>query len=217
MRRAAPAVVAALLLAACRGTVPERDAPPELGFAAVLIGGRMITPGGESHDGLISVDLESKKSGEDAETYELPVGAADVALFRVEPGVYGLAPTRSLFGTSDPILSVRVDGRVYRTPFPRELMRPSYDARSRKVVIVGVLEVRVLPALPGQKPQLRVRLDDAPATRRELVQSMIRTMMDPNQSSGARDSAVGWSHALQEALMSVLAEETRRPLYQQAP
>jgi hypothetical protein len=214
MRRAA-AAAAALLLAGCAGTIPDRDAPPERGFAAVLIGARLLVPGGESRDGMAAIDLETKQEGPDA--YELPMHAADVALFRVEPGVYGLAPTRSIFGTSRPDLTVRIDDRVYRTPFPRELMRPSYDARPRKVTVVGVLEVQVLPALPGQPPQVRARLDDSPAARRELVQGMIRTMMDPTQSAAARDSAVSWSHALQEALVSVLAEETRRPLYQTAP
>jgi hypothetical protein len=219
MRRAASAAVAAaVLLAACRGSVPERDAPPDMGLAAILIGGRITVPsGGPAGEGQIRIDLESKQEGPDAEIYELPVGASDTALFRVEPGVYGLAPTRTLFGASEPELTVRVEDREFRVPFPRELMRPTYEARSRKVVVIGVLEARVEPPLPGQAPQVRVRLDDSPAARRELVQSMIRTMMDPNQSSAARESAIAWSHQLQEALVSVLAEETRRPLYQTAP
>jgi hypothetical protein len=218
MRRAGPAAFVVLLLCACSGTVPERDAPPERGFAAILIGGRMILPSGESRDGVAPIDFETKTPvGADAETYELPIPAADVAFFRVEPGVYGLAPTRSFFGTSKTELTVRIADREYSTSFPRELMRPSYDAKPRKVVVVGVLETTVLPALPGQKPQVRVRLDDSPKARRELVQSMIRTMMDPSQSNTARDSAVSWSHALQEQLQAVLAEETRRPLYESAP
>jgi hypothetical protein len=216
MRRAA-AAVAVLMLAACRGTVPERDAPPDAGYAAIVVGGRLILPSGESHDGLVRIDFETKQEGPDAETYELPIPAADVALFRVEPGSYGLAPTRSLFGASDPELTIRIEDRVYRAPFPRELMRPTFDARARKVVVLGVLEARVMSALPGQRPQVRVRLDDSATTRRQLVQSMIRTMMDPNQPAAARDSAVAWSRALQEALVSVLAEETRRPLYQTEP
>jgi len=217
MRRAAPAAVAVLLLCACSGTVPERDAPPERGFAAILIGGRMILPSGESRDGVAPIDFETKNGGADAETYELPIPAADVAFYRVEPGVYGLAPTRNFFGTSRGVMTVRIADREYTTSFPRELMRPSFDAKPRKVVVVGVLETTVLPALPGQKPQLRVRLDDSATARRELVQSMIRTMMDPNQSNAARDNAVSWSHALQEQLQAVLAEETRRPLYESAP
>jgi hypothetical protein len=216
MRRAA-AVAAILLLCACGGTIPPRDAPPDLGFAAVLIGGRLILPSGEARDGAIAVDFETKNEGPDAETYELPVRAADAALFRVEPGQYGLAPTRTLFGSSRPNLTIRIEDRDYLTPFPRELMRPTYDARPRKVVVLGVLEARVRTALPGQPPQVVVSLDDAPATRRELIQRMIRTMMDPGQSAAVRDGAVAWSHALQEALVSVLAEQTRRPLYQPAP
>jgi len=217
MRRAVPAAVAVLILCACSGTVPERDAPPERGFAAILIGGRMILPSGESRDGVAPIDFETKNGGADAETYELPIPAADVAFYRVEPGVYGLAPTRNFFGTSRSLMTVRIADREYTTAFPRELMRPSFDAKPRKVVVVGVLETTVLPALPGQKPQVRVRLDDSPTARRELVQSMIRTMMDPNQSNTARDNAVAWSHALQEQLQAVLAEETRRPLYESAP
>jgi len=217
MRRVAAAAAVAVLLAGCGGTVPERDAPPEFGMAAVLLGTRLLLPGGESQNGLAEIDLESKEQGPDAEIYRLPLRAAEANLFRIEPGLYRLAPTRSAFGSTLDRFAARIEDRVYRLPFPRELMRPTYEARPRKVAVLGVLEVRVLPALPGQPPQVRVRLDDAPATRRELVQQMIRSMMDPRHSANAREGAIAWSHALQEALVSVLAEEEHRPLYQSAP
>jgi len=210
-------LAAVLLLAGCRGTVPDREAPPEHGIAAILIGARMRTPDGEARDGLAVLGFETKKQGQDAEVYRLPVHAGDVLLFRVEPGTYGLAPTRTLFGASEPVMRVRVDDRVYRLPFPRELMRPTYEAIPHKVAVLGVIETQVLPALPGQAPQVRVRLDDSPETRRELVQRLIRDMMDPRVPADQRNSAISWSHALQDSLIHVLAEQQKHPLYEPAP
>lgn len=216
MRRAAPAA-ALLLLTACAGNVPRRDAAPSRGYSAVLIGTRLLTPDGETRTGRIVIDLETKQEGPDAEIYRLPLGGDDAALFRVEPGSYGLAPTRDLMGSSEPLMTLRVEDHDYTIPFPRELMRPTYDAPPRKIVVVGVLEATVLRALPGQAPQARLRLDDSVATRRELVQRMIRATMDPNVPTARRDAAVAWIHALQAALVSVLAETERAPLYQRAP
>lgn len=216
MRRVASAA-ALLLLSSCAGTIPSRGAAPSRGYSAVLIGTRMLTPDGETRTGRVVIDLETKQEGPDAQVYRLPLGADDAALFRIEPGIYGLAPTRDLTGSSEPLLTIRVDDRDYPLSFPRELMRPTYDAPPRKIVVVGVLEATVLRALPGQPPQVRVRLDDSAPARRELVQRMIRATMDPNVPAATREAAVAWIHALQAALVSVLAETERRPLYQPAP
>jgi len=71
----------------------------------------------------------------------------------------------------------------------------------------------VLPALPGRKPEIRVRLDDSVAARRATVQDVIRAMMDPARSLDARESAIAWSRGLQNSLQDLLAEEDRRPMY----
>ncbi|MFI5362631.1 MAG: hypothetical protein ACHQ49_11730 [Elusimicrobiota bacterium] len=210
-------LAAALGLAACRGTVPERDAPPEEAISAVVIGARMILPSGESRNGSAAVNFETD-GGTRAEVYRLPLRAAENVLYLVEPGTYRFAPTRSIFGFYQSQLTVVIDGRRYRLPFPRELERlNSYAVKPTKILALGILEIKVLPALPGRDPEVRVRLDDSVLARRQLVQNMIREMMDTTRPLEARESAVSWSRALQNSLMDILSEEDHRPMYTPAP
>jgi len=216
MRKALAALALVGALAACRGTVPERNGQPERDISAILIGGRMILPSGETRNGIAYVDLETD-GGERAEVYRLPVRGGENVLYLVEPGTYRLAPTRSLFGFYQPQMKVVIEGRAYRVPFPREILRlDPYKIQPKKIVTLGVLEARVLPALPGRRPELRVRLDDSVAARRKVVQDMVREMMDPARPLDARDSAIAWSRALQNSLLDILSEEDRRPLYKPA-
>ncbi|MBI3563900.1 MAG: hypothetical protein HY079_01735 [Elusimicrobia bacterium] len=214
----AAAAAAALGLAAsgCRGTVPERNALPEQEISAVLIGGRMILPSGETRNGRTFVNFETE-GGDRAEVYRLPVKGGENALFLIEPGTYRLAPTRSIFGFYEPQMKVVIEGRSYRLPFPREILRlEAYPVRPKKIVTLGILEARVLPALPGRKSEIRVRLDDSVAARRKVVQDLIHEMMDPTRPLDARESAIAWSRALQTSLLDILAEEDRKPLYKPA-
>lgn len=115
-------------------------------------------------------------------------------------------------------MTVSLEGRVYRLPFPRELMRRTpYEVKPGRVLAIGVLEASLPPALPGQQSQMRVRLDDSIEARRHLVQDMIKTMMDPRRPASVRDNAIAWTHALQNSLMELLSEEERRSLYKPAP
>jgi hypothetical protein len=210
-------LAAALTLAACRGTVPDRDAPPEQRISAIVIGARFILPSGETRNGSMAVNLETD-GGSSAEVYRLPLKGAENFLFLVEPGVYRLAPTRSVFGFYQPSMSVVIEGRRYRVPFPRDMQRlNAYTIKPSKILALGVLEVRVLPALPGRKPEVRMRLDDSVLSRRKVVQDTIREMMDPTSTSEARESSISWSRALQVSLMDILSEEEHRPLYTPAP
>lgn len=206
-------VAAALALAACQGTVPERDAPPEQAISAVLIQGRVILPSGETRDASTAVNFETD-GGSRAEVYRLPIRGGESFLYLVEPGSYRLAPTRSLFGFYQPLMTVTAEGRRYRVPFPRELLRlDPFHVKPSKIVTLGILEARVMPALPGREPEVSVRLDDSVAARRRVVQDTIRSMMDPTRPAEARESAVSWSRALQNSLMDILSEEDQRPLY----
>jgi hypothetical protein len=215
--KAAILLAAALGLAACRGTVPDRDAPPEQAISAILIGGRMILPSGETRNGYTAVNFQTE-GGSQAEVYRLPVKGGENHLYLVEPGTYRLAPTRSVFGFYQPLMTVVIEGRKYRLPFPRDIQRlDSYDIKPRKILALGILEAQVLPALPGRKPEIRVRLDDSVRARRKVVQDTIREMMDPTRTLDERESAVSWSRALQNSLMDILSEEDHRPLYTPAP
>lgn len=218
MTRASAAVLAAaLLLPGCRGTVPALNEPPEQAISAILISGRMILPTGESRSGITHFNLESE-GGRSAEIYRIPVAAGRNYLYLIEPGTYRIAPTRSLFGYHQPTMRAIIDGRSYRLPFPRELLRqPALVIEPSRILTLGVLETEVLPALPGQKPTLRVRLDDSVAARRRVVQDTIRDMMDPSRTVDVRESAVAWSRALQNSLLDILAEEEKRPLFKPAP
>lgn len=210
-------VLAGLLLAAaCRGTVPDRNAPPEQAISAILIGCKTILPSGETRNGRIVVNFESE-GGRQAEVYRLPLNGGENYLYLVEPGIYRIAPTRSIFGFYQPVMNVVIEGRTYSLPFPRDLLRQhAYEIKPGKITSMGSLEAKVMPALPGQKPTIRVRLDDSPQARRNVVQSSIRDMMDPRKSSEVRESTIAWSRALQNSLMELLAEEEQRQLYKPA-
>lgn len=206
-----------LALAACRGTVPDRDAPPEQRISAIVIGARYILPSGETRNGSMAVNFETDGGGS-AEVYRLPLKGAENFLYLVEPGVYRLAPTRSIFGFYQPTIGVVIEGRRYRVPFPRDMQRlNAYTIKPSKILALGILEARVLPALPGRKPEVRLRLDDSVLSRRKVVQDTIREMMDPTSTSEARESSISWSRALQNSLMDIMSEEEHRPLYTPAP
>jgi len=202
--------------AACRGTTPERNAPPEQAISAILINCKTILPSGETRNGRVTVNFESE-GGRQAEVYRLGLNGGENYLYLIEPGIYRLAPTRSIFGFYQPTMHVVIEGRTYSLPFPRDLLRQhAYEIKPGKITSMGTLEAKVLPALPGQKPTIRVRLDDGLQARRNVVQSAIRDMMDPRKSIEVREGALAWSRALQISLMDLLAEEEQRPLYKPA-
>ncbi len=149
--------------------------------------------------------------------YRLPLAGGENYLYLIEPGTYRIAPTRSIFGFSQPALSVVIEGRPYSLPFPRDLLRQhEYEIKPGKITSLGSLEAQVIPALPGRKPTIRVRLDDSTQARRNVVQSTSRDRMDPRKPIKARESAIAWSRALQVSLMDLLAEEEQRQLYKPA-
>lgn len=200
-------------LAACRGSVPDRNAPPEQAISAILIGCKTILPSGETRNGKVFVNFESE-GGRQAELYRVPLSGGENYLYLVEPGIYRITPTRSIFGFYQPIMKVVIEGRSYTLPFPRDLLRQhAYEIKPGKITSMGVIEAKVNPALPGQKATLTVRLDDSPQSRRNVVQSLIRDMMDPRKSTEVRESALAWSRALQISLMELLSEEEQRQLY----
>ncbi|MBI4060945.1 MAG: hypothetical protein HY403_05885 [Elusimicrobia bacterium] len=204
------------LTAACRGAVPNRNAPPEQAISAILIGCRTILQSGEAREGRVAINFESE-GGRRAEVYRLPLNGGENHLYLVEPGVYRVAPTRSFLGFHQPALNVVVDGRAYSAPFPRELLRQhSYEILPARITLIGSLEVAVTPASSGGQPTIRVRLDDSVQARRDIVQSAIRDMMDPRKPEQVRESSIAWSRALQNSLMQLLAEEEQRPLYKPA-
>ena len=202
--------------AACRGSVPERNAPPEQAISAILIGCKTTLPSGETRNGRITVNFESE-GGRQAEVYRLPLHGGENYLYLIEPGIYRLAPTRSMIGLYQPTMHVVIEGRTYSLPFPRDLLRQhAYEIKPGKITPMGTLEAKVMPALPGQKPKIQVRLDDSTQARRNVVQSAIRDMMDPRKSLEVRESALAWSRALQNSLMELLAEDEQRQIYKPA-
>lgn len=212
-----PILLAVILLAAaCRGSVPDRNAPPEQAISAILIGCKTILPSGETRNGRIVVNFESE-GGRQAEVYRLPLNGGENYLYLIEPGTYRIAPTRSILGFYQPTMKVVIEGRAYTLPFPRDLLRQhAYGIKPGKITALGSLEAKVMPALPGKKPTVRMRLDDSPQARRNVVQSSIRDMMDPRKSTEVRESMIAWSRALQNSLMELLAEDEQRQLYKPA-
>ena len=205
-----------LLAASCRGTIPERNAPPEQAISAILIGCKLILPSGETRNGRTYLNFESE-GGRQAEVYRIPLSGGENYLYLIEPGIYRITPTRSIYGFYRPTMSVVVEDRTYTLPFPRELLRQhAYEIKPGKITAVGSLEAKVMPALPGQKPTIRVRLDDSTQARRNVVQAIIHDMMDPRKATDVRESALAWSRALQISLMELLSEEEKRQIFKPA-
>jgi len=216
----AASVFGALLAAAaagCSGTTPKVRGVPEEGIAAVVVGGRFITPEGETESGRLIINLEGEGDRR-AEVYRLPILPRQSLLYQVEPGPYRIGPTRNILGFPQPLLKVRIRGKTYTLRFPPDVLRkPKMDIRPKKIVSIGVFEVRLQQALPGQPPLVKVRLDDSVDTRRKIVQDIIHQMMDPQTNLDTRESAVAWSRALQNTLMELVAEVDRAPLFKSGP
>ena len=210
--------MALALLSACRGTVPSVDEPPELGYASVLIGCKIILPTGETSAGALALNLEATEESRSKEVYRLPLVPGAPLLYQVEPGTYKLAPTRGLFGRHKPRLTVTVEGRRYRVPFPREILRaPALVAKPVKIVAVGIVEATVTGRTPGREPTLKIRLDDSVDSRRSLVQDIIRAQMNPAAAAQTRSSAIAWTRALEQTLSELLTETRRAPAFRADP
>jgi len=73
-------------------------------------------PSGETRNGRIIVNFESE-GGRQAEVYRLPLRGAENYLYLIEPGIYRIAPARSIFGFYQPTMNVVIEGRTYSLPF----------------------------------------------------------------------------------------------------
>jgi len=212
MRKPAPlALIAAFLLGTgCMGTRPQRFGPSSLGFGAVIIRCRLILPDGETRLGGLHMNLEA----ENGEAYRLRTVPDETTLYRVEPDRYRLHPTRSLFGFVQNRLKVHIADQTYSLPFPRSLLRKDpIEVKPRKIVPIGILEARLLPIRRGREPRVEVRLDDSIATRRKLVEDLIKQQMDHRTPIEIRDKLISWTRALEQALIRVQGEEERRPSF----
>jgi hypothetical protein len=180
---------------------------------AIILSSRLLLPSGETRNGLIHINFESE-GVDHPEIYRLPVRGGESILYLVEPGTYRFAPTRRLFGSVEPELSMTIEGRSYQVPFPREFLRlDPFLIKPKKILTLGVIEIRILPSLPGQTPEIRLKLDDSVTARKKIIQELIKDMTDSNRPTEARDSAIAWSRALQNSLIDILSEIDQRPLY----
>ncbi|MDE2314072.1 MAG: hypothetical protein KGL04_07850, partial [Elusimicrobia bacterium] len=177
---------------------------------AVVIGGSFQDPNGPTSRGETVVGLESR----DGLVYRLRVKAGQTFLYQIQPGVYHLAPVRTVFGSPGKFLSADIDGRPYRTPFPLELANSGeFKAEPGGILVLGVLKVALSPALPDRGPLLSVSLDDYVADKRTMVQNLIQSMMNPAVSSELRRNTQAWLNPLQKILIS-LAAQPQTPLDQ---
>lgn len=211
MRRLA--LVAPLILAGgCAGSSPSKNADPSAGLSAVLVRGRLLLPTGETTSGRLVLNLESE-----AEQYRIDFKPRETLLYVVEPGVYHVYPARNFFGNPSEKFSAVINGRTYRVPFPRDILRLAPAVvKPRNVVPVGVLEVRLVPASGKSDYQIAVHFDNRVETRRQLVQDMITRMMDPDAPTSLRDNAVAWTQSLDQALVLLQGAEDVRPAYKPA-
>lgn len=189
----------AVLLSGCRGTAPARSADPASGWSAVLLRGRLILPSGEIRDGGLSINLESNEAA-----YRLGAAPRETIFYAVKPGTYRVSPTRAVFGIVQAKLTVYFNDHTYKVPFPDELLHHGeIVVKPGEIVSLGILEARLARPSPDVPTEISVALIDDPDTRRELVQQMIQKIMDPKISPDARDNLVGWSMALEQALVNI--------------
>jgi hypothetical protein len=206
MKRTLPLIASVLLLASCRGTRPPNYGNAQLGFGGVLVSARIITPNGETNVGLMEMNLES-----DNERYRMRFRPKETSLLRIEPDIYRLHPTRTPFGAVEARMRVRIDGRSYRVPFPRSVLRlRPIEVPPTKVVPIGILEARLLPIERGKRPIIKVRLDDSIPARRWLLESVIDKQMDSKTAPNIRDATITWTRALEQALIRLQGEEERK-------
>lgn len=201
-----------LSLAACRGTYATRYGDSKFGFAGVIIRGRILTPAGEMPDGRLALNLKG-----DVEEYRLKFVPGETTLFRVEPDVYRLHPTRNLLGFVQKRLKVEIAGRVFSVPFPREILRKeAVEARPTHLIPLGVLEAKLLPVEKGKRPQVVVSFDDSLQARRSLIEDVIEKMIDPEVSVETRFAATSWARALENALLAIQSEERGGAAYKKS-
>jgi hypothetical protein len=200
-------------LAGCRGVAPVYFGEAIPNVSAVLTRARITLPTGETKEGGLTLNLESQD-----DRYRLPFLAKRTSLLRVEPGIYRIVPPRSLFGSVLPQLSVRVEGKTYWTQFPREMLRiETVEVKPARIVALGVLEIKLLPASRKETQKMVIHFDRGVETRRKLVQDVISSMMDPKAPPEARESAVTWTRALEQALAKLQAEAQEGPAIKRAP
>lgn len=204
-----------LLAAGCRGLAPTLGHEPRSGFSTILIGARFHLPTGQTRSGKVWINLEGE--GGEGEIYRLGVDPGLPMLYQVEPDLYRLAPPRSLLGGSRSVISATIEGRGYRAPFPREILRKaSVDMKPGRITSLGIIDVRVTPPMPGRPSAMKVTLDDSVDARRKLVQDAIRAVLDPSAPFSYRESAVSWTKALDMTLVALAAESQSAPLYKRA-
>ena len=210
MRRLLPLTL--MLLISCSGSRPVRYGDFKFGYAGVLVRGRILTPTGETENGRMALNLESS-----SEKYRLEFEPGMTTLLRIEPDHYRLHPTRNFFGLIQEDLTVVIAGRKFTVPFPRDIMRLTpVEAKPKRLIPLGILEAKLLPIKKGHQPKVIVRLDNGIAARREIVEDMIKKMMDPKSKLKTRDSTVTWSRALEKALIDIQGEEETALSYKPA-
>ncbi len=213
MRRALPLILLLPALAACRGTKPVRFGESKFGFSSLIVRGRIITPTGEMTTGKMSLNMES----EAADRYRVPFEPGKTVVWRVEPDIYRIHPTRNIFGFVQRDLSVQIAGRNFRVPFPRHILRKEeIDIKPTRIIPLGILEVKLFPIRKGKPPKIIVTLDDSVETRRRLIQEVIDMMIDPTVPVRVRSAAISWTRALQGALLDVVGEQQEEPAYKSA-
>ncbi|MBI4679405.1 MAG: hypothetical protein HY748_17660 [Elusimicrobia bacterium] len=208
---------AAVAAGGCRGSSPIFDEGPENRFAAVVMGTRIILPTGETNAGGIAINLEGE-GGRRANLYRLEVPAGRALLYPVEPGVYRLTPTRSVFGWHQAQMRIVADDFAYKAPFPSQIMRKgAIDLRPKKVVSLGIIEARFVSDPVKKEAKIVVRIDDSVAARRDAVQQIVRDMASASTPADERDRDFAWSGSLEDHLVTLQAEIERRPLYKPSP
>ncbi|MBI5243890.1 MAG: hypothetical protein HY922_09460 [Elusimicrobia bacterium] len=207
--------LAALTCSGCRGTAPRYYGEATRGFSAVLVRSRILAPTGETNDGAAALNLESEDGDE---RYRLNLQPGQTSLFRVEPGIYRLVATRSFFGSPQPRVRVRIQGRSYLVDFPRDVMRmEAIQIKSDKIIPLGVLEIRLIAAERGERPKVVLRFDRGIAARRSLVEDVIAKLMDIKTPLRIRNKAITWTRALEQALVKIQGEEERPPAFKPFP
>lgn len=207
--RNAVILAAALLAAGCQGSVPPLKGDANIGYGAVIVRGQVTTPTGETTRARLSLNLESE-----SHRFIVPFVAGETTLYVVPPGTYRLMPQRAAFGVVDKGLTLSIENRMFRVPFPRDILRlDSFEVRPHKVVPLGILRISARRDPGDRKVDVQVSLDTSKDARRQLVQDKIAHMLDSHVSPYIRDAAIAWTHALDEALVRVESDPGIRPAY----
>ncbi len=203
MRTFGTLLAASTLLAGCAGVAPVTSGKATPNRGAIVIAARIITPNGRAYSGGMTLNLQGIGEGS-TESYRIFLPAKETLLYQIAPGLYRVEAPLGFFGNSKTILPIKADGESYSPQFPHDLLNfPPIEIKPEHTIALGELNVSIMPVPTGTPPNINIKFNHDVVVKRHLIETIIRSMADPNISEDKRKSYQSWTNSLQEALTAI--------------